>query len=115
MASTGEAAEIQSARMGIYTIQSANHNYNNRPTYKHVEGNQFLFYNDLGSWIIWSVPSGTTGGIMTVKPGLLHIPAEGWKYWDDKWDYDSLLTVSSYEGIFNSIDCPSFSLSLICS
>ena len=66
VASTGEAATVQSSRLGEYTRQSANHNYNNRPTYKHVERNTFLFYSDEGYWIIGDVANGKKGGIKCV-------------------------------------------------
>ena len=84
--------------MGDYTRQLANHNYNHRPTYKQVEGNAFFFYNDLGYWMIGSVPRGKRGWISTVKPGLLRIPQEGWRYSYNGFHDDPLLTVS-YEGI----------------
>ena len=85
--------------MGDYTRQPDTENYNNRPTYKHVDKNYFFFYNDDGYWMIWNEPRGTSGFISTVKPGLLHIPEKGWEYsLDNGWHYDSLLTVS-YEGI----------------
>ena len=84
--------------MGEYRRRTTDQDYNNRPTYKSVDGDAFLFYNDGGHWTIGST-LGSSGWIRTRKPGLLHIPEDGWQYTDgESWHEDPLMTVS-YEGI----------------
>ena len=81
--------------MGEYRRRLADQDYNKRPTYKSVEGDEFVFYSDYGQWMIGSVPNGTRGGIKTVKSGLLHIPEKGWEYFGRvKIQEDNSLTVS---------------------
>ena len=89
----GSAGTVQSTISGIYKKEDSKE-YNNRPVYQLDRGGKFLFYNDNGHWMIGSQASGTSGGISTMKEGLLTPPSTGWKYSDNVWKEDLQLRVS---------------------
>ena len=94
MSSDGPAGTVKSSKMGIYK-KEAGQEYNNRPVYLLDTGGQFLFYSDVGYWTIGPQASGISGGILTMKSGLLTPPSTGWKYSDnDGWKDDPQLKVS---------------------
>ena len=68
VSSDGPAGTAQSSKLGVF-LKEDSQQYNNRPVYQMDRGGEYLFYNDKGSWMIWSKASGSTGGIMTVQQG----------------------------------------------
>ena len=93
VSSDGPAGTVQSSRMGIYK-KEVNKEYNNRPVYQLDRGGQFLFSDDVGKWMIGPQAGGSTGGVATVKCGVITPPAAGWKYLDNGWKEDLQLRVS---------------------
>ena len=92
VASDGPAGTAWSSKMGVYQKENSQQ-YNNRPVYQKDGGGQYLYYNDLGSWVIGTILAAGIG-IDTLNKGLLTPPATGWQYLGNDLYEDPQLTVT---------------------
>ena len=106
--------------MGVYEQTGEYHN--KKPVWSNHDGTQKIFYDNgkfpfpemtgitdidmtEGRWMVGSDPATDEGGVDTVvtNTNLLPHKISEWKYYDDKWQIDPLLTVTGNIIIWRSL------------
>jgi len=83
--------------LGLYQIR--NSTYHERPVYKMIGGDYFLYYTSTKRWMVGSEVGGSLGFIRTLSTGDMESPLVGWAVFNGKgWVSDQDLMVEPYNG-----------------
>ena len=94
ISSTGGAKAKYTELMGIYKLTGDTHN--SFPTYKHENGEYYLYVNDepYDDWIVSTSGYENTASLFANKPSdQSGPPTVGWKYFNNGWQSDPTMRV----------------------
>ena len=109
--SAGGTARAVGNMLGLYEVRNGMHQ--DRPVYKMVGGDFFLYYSDTKHWMVGPEVGGSVGFIRTLSTGDMESPLVGWSVFNGKgWVVDQNLMVEPYNGKMVSVTGTTLQLSL---
>lgn len=99
--SAGGTARAVGNMLGLYEVRNGTHQ--DRPVYKMLGGDFFLYYSDTKHWMVGPEVGGSVGFIRTLSTGDMESPLVGWSVFNGKgWVVDQDLTVEPYNGYLHA-------------